>query len=261
MIRQKYKHAIVFGDGTLSNGQLKGLNTYNDFHLIPTSRPTIAMPGVETKLITIPGRDGSVDLSEFIRSDRPAYGDRSGTFDFYVENDFDEGANEEEFWMTIYPKLLNSLHGRKLKMVLFEDDPDYYWEGRFTVDKYETGDGGHSEVAISYVVGPFKRKIRKISQGMVWDNFNLEKDYDHDPLGLSSVDVSGSKTISIWGDGCPFYIEVTGKSGTVTVTFGGESRSVASGKFYHIGHAVYGLQNISLSGTGTVSIDWRGGSL
>ena len=261
MKRQKFHHSIMFGDGTLENGQFKGLDTYEDFHLVPSSRPTIAAPGVETKFVTIPGRDGSIDLSEYLRNGRPAYGDRSGTFEFTVENDFDIAEKEEEFWMTIYPRIFNRLHGRKFKIVLREDDPDYYWEGRFTVDKYEPGDGNHSELSISYAVGPFKRKIRKESEGMLWDNFNFEKDHDHGPLGLNNVSVNGRKTIYIWGDGYPFPLEVRGRSGEVAVTFCGETKTVTSGQTQNVGHAGYGKLVIVLTGTGSVSIDWRGGSL
>lgn len=257
MKRKRFKHSVLFGDGTLENGKFKGIDTYEDFHLIPSSRPTIGSPGVETKFVTIPGRDGTIDLSEFLRNGRPAYGDRSGTFEFHVENDWDEEAQMEEFWMTIYPKIFNTLHGRKFKMVLHGDDPDYYWEGRLTVDKYEAGDGAHSTVSISYAVSPFKRKIRKYSEGMVWDNFNFERDYDYDPWHLESV--SGG-SYSIWGDGYPFPIEATGLSGTSVVTFNGESQEVKAGKTVNVGHAQYGMNSLSVSG-GRVKIDWRGGSL
>ena len=264
MKRQKFKHSIIFGDGTLVNGQFAGVDTYEDFHLVPSSRPTISSPGVETKFVTIPGRDGSIDLSEFLHSNRPAYGDRGGSWEFAVENDWDIDAVEEEFWMTIYPRIFNELHGRRFKMVLKEDDPDYYWEGRITVDSYEPDDGSHSKVKISYALSPFKRRIRKVSQGTVWDNFNFEKDYDYDPWGLSNYTVTSSETIDIWGDGYAFPLEVTGLDGTASVTFGGETVSVASGQTKMIGHAEYGFNTITIAPTGesaTLKIDWRGGSL
>lgn len=254
MLRTNMKHSIKFGDGTLENGKFTGIDTYEDWHLIPSSRPNISMPGVETKFVTIPGMDGSLDLSQFIRKDRPAFGDRSGSFEFYVEND-------HEFWMTIYPKIVNALHGKRFKMVLNEDDPDYYWEGRFTVDRYESGDGNWSTVSISYAIAPYKRRIRKVSEKMIWDNFNFEKDYDYDPWNLDDVNVVDGGFLDIWGDGYPFQLEVTGLSDSVDVNFGGETKTVAAGETVKIGHAVYGSQRITFSGTGHVKVDWRGGSL
>ena len=262
MATYKHKHSILFGDGTLQNGKFKGYDTYDDWHLIPASRPTIGMPGVETKFVAIPGRDGSIDLSDFLTGNRPAFGDRSGTFEFYVENDYDPDSRPEEFWMTIYPKIVNQIHGKKIKMVFPEDDPDYYWEGRVTVDKYEPGDGTHSNVSISYAFGPYKRKIRKISEGMVWDNFNFEKDYDHDPLHLESIQVTGNISKTIWGDGYPFPITLSCLSGPVSARFNESEVLVQSGETVQMGHAEYGLNTIYLSSdNAVVSIDWRGGSL
>lgn len=253
---ENMKHSLLFGDGTLVNGKFRGVDTYKDWHLVPTSRPTIAMPGIESKYAEIPGVDGSIDLSEFLRNGRPAYGNRNGSFSFEVEND-------HEYWMTIYPKILNFLHGKKFKMVLEEDDPDYYWEGRFTMDQYNPGNGDWSNVSISYNVKPFKRKIRKYSEGMVWDNFNFERDYDDTPVGMTDISVHNSWTGIIHGDGFPFELEVAVLSGTISVLFSGmtASESISAGTTKLVGHAVYGNNTVTLTGTGRVRLDWRGGSL
>ena len=247
MKRQRFKHSIQFGDGTLVNGKFVGLDTYEDFHLIPSSRPTISMPGVETKFVTIPGRDGSYDLTNFIRRGNPAYGDRSGTFEFYVENDWDEGARQEEFWMTIYPRMVNALHGKKFKMVLREDDPDYFWEGRFTVDKYDPGDGHHSTVSISYHVGPYKWKIRSGSD-MLWDNFNFEKEYDNSMQ-------SGQVTIR---NGF-LRVDVTGAGADTVLNIGNEAIPLGGRSYMQIVRPVSGTVALSLNGPGTM--EWREGSL
>lgn len=255
MVRKSYKHSILFGDGTLdSNGQFVGYDTWEDWHLIPSSRPTISMPGIEAKYVTIPGRDGAVDVSEMVRTGRPAYGDRTGSFEFFVEND-------KEFWMTIYPKLLNTLHGKKFKMVLREDDPDYYWDGRFTVGKYEPGDGSHSTVSIGYQVRPFKRRIRKILGTTLWDNFNFEQDYDYDPWGLNNITVNAGWSKVIHGDGYPFPLEVTVLSGPLTIMFGGEMVTMETGQSMNVGHASYGDNPVSIIGNGSCRINWQGGSL
>ena len=248
MKRQRFKHSILFGDGTLENGQFVGLDTYKDFHLIPSSRPTIAMPGIETKYVTIPGRDGTLDLSNYLREDRPAYGDRSGNFEFVVENDFDVDARPEEFWMTIYPRLVNTLHGKKFKMVLLEDDPDYFWEGRFSVEKYEPGEGHHSEVSIAYQVGPYKWKIRPGNDDIAWDNFNFERDNDnHINAGYC------------YGNGGVVRIEVTGANSGTKVQFGNEQISLGGRSKAQIIRPIDGKKQIALIGTGHLT--WREGSL
>ena len=47
-------HSITFGDK----------NTFDDWHLIPTSRPVIAPPPFRSHTEDIPGGFGSLDLSE-----------------------------------------------------------------------------------------------------------------------------------------------------------------------------------------------------
>lgn len=257
------KHSIEFGDGTLyeagasdhREGQFKPTvgHTYNDWFLIPSSRPTVAMPGTDAKFITLPGRDGDFDLSEWIRKDRPAYRNRSGSFEFYVEND-------REYFITIFQKVYNSLHGKKFKMVLSDDDPGYYYEGRFAVSESRS-DPNWSVIKIDYNLQPWKRRCREIKDGTIWDTMNFEADYDYDPWNPNEIEVSGGGFWDVWGDGYPFPIEVTGISGSVDVTFGEETQTVSAGETKKIGHAKYGSQRITFSGTGTVSVNWRGGSL
>lgn len=247
MIQSNFHHSIRFGDGTLENGKFKGYDTYEDWHLIPSSRPTIAPPGVETKFVTIPGMDGSIDLSEFLRKDRPAFGNRAGTFDFYVANMYDD-PNIHEYWMSMYPKIVNAIHGKRFKMVLWEDDPDYYWEGRFTVDKHDPGNGDHSSVSISYQVGPYKWKIRPGNDSVTWDNFNFQKDYDN-----------GVETGYVYGDGGVVCVDISNAGADTELTIGEETIPLAGRRTARIIRPVNGKTAISLSGEG--SMVWREGSL
>ena len=103
-------HAITFTslDGSVSK------NTWEDWHLIPTSRPTMSIPGTQNKFVEIPGMDGSYDISDYLRADT-AYADRSGSFEFLVDND-------HEYWITIQMKIAEYLHGKRLR-VLFDHVP------------------------------------------------------------------------------------------------------------------------------------------
>ena len=62
-------HSITFGDGSLypsgspKEGQFMGINTWDDWHLIPSSRPVIASPGVSTNFVEIPGKHGQESAS------------------------------------------------------------------------------------------------------------------------------------------------------------------------------------------------------
>ena len=100
-------------------------NTWDDWHLIPSSRPLFNPPPVKTNYIEIPGGDGIIDLTTALTG-RPVYGNRTGSWDFYVENGWMD-------WHVLYSEIMVYLHGQKFQAIL-EDDPDYYYEGRFDVN-------------------------------------------------------------------------------------------------------------------------------
>lgn len=149
---------------------LNGVNTWDEWHLIPSSRPTIAMPGVSEKYIEIPGRDGSIDLSDWLAG-RPIYGDRQGSLEFYHQNGYED-------WETVRRAMAHYFHGRTLKMIL-EDDPAYYYEGRFKLNEWKS-EASHSKVVIDYHLKPYKWHIRpQIAESQPFDGFGLERDYDN----------------------------------------------------------------------------------
>lgn len=255
-------HSITFGDGTLypaghpKEGQFAGTNTWDDWHLIPAERPSIASPGVATNFVSIPGRDGSIDMSTYLVN-RPVYGDRSGSFDFYVDND-------HEYWETIRMKIMHFLHGKRLKMVL-EDDPGWYWEGRFSVESWKS-EASNSRVSINYQVGPYKRRIS--SEGdtdIIWDQFNFEADYDY-YAAMNGIVLSGTSVqVSFEGHDYPAPVLVT-----VTITSGnqisaslndGQAKVLTSSGTYQLGKAVPGTNTVSLSGNGVATVSFTGGSL
>ena len=148
-------HSITFGDGTLNtSNEFIGANTWEDWHLLPASRPSVAPPGVSMTLVEIPGREeGPIDLGNYLTGG-PVYGDRSGSWQFLVANDY-------EGWVTITDKIAQYLHGKRLKCV-FEDEPDYYYEGRFSVNEWKSGNW-NSSVVIDYVLSPEKHTVASLS--------------------------------------------------------------------------------------------------
>ena len=165
-------HSITFGDGSLypaghpKQGQFAGANTWEDWHLIPDGRPTVTQASPTTNYVAIPGReDGPIDMSEYLTG-KMVYGDRSGSFEFYVDND-------HEYWETLRMKIVDYLHGKEMKMCL-EDDPNYYYKGIFTFDEWKS-ESWNSKVVISYVLEPYKYRITD-GGPWLWDPFNFETD-------------------------------------------------------------------------------------
>lgn len=124
------------------------MNTYTDWHLVPDGRPVIAMPEVRKNYVEVPGMSGSLDLSESLTG-YPLYEKREGELKFHVLNGYN--------WIDIYSKIAAYLHGKKHKMVL-EDDPNWYYEGRFHIVEWiSNNDGTWSDITIGYNLDPYKK--------------------------------------------------------------------------------------------------------
>lgn len=136
-------HSITFG--------MK--NTWDDWHLIPSTRPVVAPPQANSSVVTIPGTNGAIDTTELLTG-FTTFQNRSGTFDFYVDNDYWPD------WITTYNEIMTYLHGKYMRCYL-EDDPGFYYEGRFFVTAWNTG-ANYSRITIQYNVHPYKRHIHPI---------------------------------------------------------------------------------------------------
>lgn len=159
------EHSITFEsmDGT------SRVNTWDNWFLVPVSRPTMTVPGAQNKFVEIPGMNGSYDFSDYLVKDI-TYADRSGSFEFLVDT-------ERIDWMAAYRMIMTYLHGQRLRMYL-TDDADWYYEGRFSVDSFKS-DQTHSSITISYRVGPFKiHAYSEYQSESTWDPFNFDTDED-----------------------------------------------------------------------------------
>jgi len=146
------EHSVSFGEVITQNSQKVFsvyANTWDDWHLIPSSRPYIEQAVPDTKYIEMPGMDGQLDYTEYF-GNTTKYGQRNGTLNFIIDND-------HEAVETVREKMAQTLHGKYLKMVLM-DDPDYYYEGFFKVGNVEPG-SDHSSISISYQLNPYKKSI------------------------------------------------------------------------------------------------------
>lgn len=260
------EHSISFGNVKTITEQGKSYdtfdviaNTWTDWHLIPSSRPSVVPPTIVTKYVEIPGSDGVLDLSNFLTG-RPTYGQRQGSFSFIVDNDHEQ-------WEKLRSKITNALHGKKLNMRL-EDDPNYFYTGRFTVGNWETG-SDHSTVSLSYQLDPYK--LRVASEGSVplpWDPFNFNTDYDYYTTMGDYITVSGTpKDFTLYITEFSLTPIATWVSGSVSVEFGGSTVTLSSAGSKQLPALLSGLSNtenaktLRVNGNGSVIIKWRGGSL
>lgn len=158
-------HSITFGDGTVRDYKFVGTNTWTDWHLVPAARPMVVTPEVSKKQLTLPGRDGFIDMSEYLTGGL-TYGARSGSWQFFSDHD-------QVDWISNKQKIIDFLHGKWMKVVL-EDEPMWYYEGRFEVADWQNG-SDYSSVTINYTLDSYKRYILGAGQWL-WDPFCFDTD-------------------------------------------------------------------------------------
>lgn len=125
-------------------------NTWTDWHLIPTSRPFVALPTVNEKTVEIPGRNGVIDLTTFLTGS-PTYGNRKGSWEFFISNEYFSDTDKWKTWSEAVKTISEYCHGKVLTVTL-EDDPKYSYTGRLKVSYSPQKD--YSTITISYDFDP-----------------------------------------------------------------------------------------------------------
>lgn len=251
-------HSVTFGDK----------NTWEDWRLVPSSRPVFNPPPQKIKTVDIPGGNGLIDLSESLTG-YPVYENRTGSMEFIVMNDFKR-------WHIAYSDILDYLHGQTMRAIL-EDDPEYFYEGRFTVNQWKS-EKDWSRIVIDYSVGPYKWSVLSSIDDWRWDPFNFQTGAILPILFRNLAVTTNVKEhrfrSELLGKApiCPrFLVTSTAKRGVkarfINHALGiDETKLIPDGTVQIPEFVFFGNQGaiISLwcdSGTGTVSIEFRQGRL
>lgn len=138
-------------------------NTWDHWRIAPTERPSIAPPTAKTSYTEVPGASGKLDLSQILTG-YPLYDNRIGNIEFVVMNDF-------RHWQAAYTDIMTTIHNKKLFMV-YEEDPEYFYVGRWTVQNWKTNDD-HSRIVLAYDLEPYKWRVYDSDDAWLWDPFNF----------------------------------------------------------------------------------------
>lgn len=272
-------HSITFGSkntwdnwgSVLTSKPAGSRNTWEDWHLMPSSRPVFNPPKPKLTTIDIPGGDGFIDLSESLTK-YPLYNNREGSIEFIVSNGFKP-------WNILYSEIANYLHGKVLRAIL-EDDPQYYYEGRFSINKWDSkNDGTWSVITIDYNVKPYKIFNELSNEPWLWDPFNFETGAIREKIS----DITVSSNTTTWFDLTgligrmpiiPTFIVNPASDRTITMTVINKELDINSlektfneSKKYKFGDVVLSEINdgneikLGFKGYGTVSLEYRRGDL
>ena len=210
---------------------------------------TLPMPAPKLNTISVPGFDGSIDRTEF--SGRIAYENREGAELKFSVNDGSPAA-----WHARYSAIANYLHGKKRKVIL-DTDAGFYYIDRLSINEEKT-DYFMSQIVISGTFEPYKYELQSSLEDWLWDPFSFEDGIIREYRNLT---VNGSLAVIIPGREM-LTVPVIQSSTVMSVSNMGKSYEVKAGS-----NKIYGIKlgpgdNIlTFTGNGTVSIDYRGGSL
>lgn len=222
------------------------IHSYDDLGIILSSKK-ISPPSVKVNQVEIQGTDGYIDLSEALTG-KPSYNNRNIKLTFAV---IDASNN----WLPIYSKVMNAVHGKKMNIIL-DDDKGYYYFGRVSVNDLESKKGSGT-IVVDCDVDAYKYDVNLSNEKWKWDSFCFIGGIAQD----TTFSINGTKALEIYNnkmDVCPEFI----LPGDSTIVYDGKSYNAPAGMYKNYDIIFHeGLNNITITGTGTVSISFRGGSL
>lgn len=226
------EHSVIFGEK----------HSWKDWHLIPSTPPVIPPPKFRETYLDIPGTNGSLDISEIITG-FPTYDKRTGSMTFVYLPEF--GSSRR-----MYDELLNYVHGKRMKVIL-TDDPEYYYEGRVTVKEWSISQQ-YSGFSFDYTFDPYKLQTH-VSPG--YSNLEVEDERDIKiNIGTSQMRITPYVTVDVGSSLTSVY---TPNDGSLPVSI-----PLTVGRYRYPGLTIGpGGGTLHVEGTGTISLEIRGGSL
>lgn len=220
--------------------------TFDDWGL-KLLKVSVGFPELKTDLVNLPGADGVIDLTEALGAVR--YGTRSLEFVF-------DAPGDPKKWHGLTSEIANYLHGKRLKVIL-DSDPDYYYIGRLSISS-EKSSYLINRLVITGEMEPYKNELYSGLERWKWDTFSLRsgiiRNYrDLQVDGSRSVKIAGRKREVVPVIICSAALEVEWRG----VRYG---LSAGKNKIYEIS-IPEGENVLTFYGQGTVSIDYRGGTL
>ena len=211
---------------------IENFHSYIDFGLVPTSKPVINLPSPKLNYLEIPGRHGSIDITESLTKE-VIYEMRVGSFEFIVSN--------SKKWDEIHSRLISLVHGKKVKIIL-DSEKEYVYQGRMHVSEFKS-DKNYSLITLDYKLEPYKYSVSDI------------KDDGDIIYRLEDIVIKNSKSITLPFDSDMTLVpEFNNKTEEIiTLSFGEEEYKLKKGinRFPEI----RGRKDLKLTFTGSSIID------
>lgn len=207
-------------------------DTWTDWGLTLTGWK-LSAPEYKTNFVSVPGRDGDLDLSTALTDGEPRYNNRQLTASFELST----GTRETR--LATFNQIVNALDGRQVNITL-PDDADHYITGRLQV-AIEYNDPAHGALTIAGICEPWRYSATAKTQTLTAG--------------------STAQTAILANDGRRILIPtvvVSGTGASVALAFGSSTWTLSAGTYSLPDLQLQsGNNGLTYSGTGTVVITWR----
>lgn len=184
------------------------IRSHDDLGLFLSS-VSISVPEARRNIVTVPGRNGSLDLSYTLSGDMK-FKNRTLTLQFAL-------ADYQKNWMRGFSEIYGRIHGRKFRIII-DNDPYYYWEGFCSVSKSEDS-GNKGEIQVTCDVYPYKRRDVSISVASTAAGIRVACPCGREPV-CPEVTTTGNITITPDGGTAVHYDAGTHKYRDLMLTEG-----------------------------------------
>lgn len=207
-------------------------DTWTDWGLTLTGWK-LSDPEYKSNFVSVPGRDGDLDLSTALTDGQPRYKNRNLT------STFERSTGTREERQRVFDAIVNALDGRRVNIILPDDDM-HFITGRLHV-AVDYNDLAHGALKITGICEPWR-------QAAVVKTTTLKAS-------------SKVQTTNLTNDGRRLLVPtvvVSGAGASVALTFGTSTWTLAGGTYNLPDMQLQaGDNSLSYSGTGTVQITRR----
>lgn len=224
------------------------IQTYEKWQLILT-HTKISFPECKVEKIDIPGADGELDFSKSLTGDMK-YKNRTITFTFVTTKRYN-------LWKSLISDIANCLHGQEFERIILDEDSSFYYKGTAEVNQFKS-DKSIGTIVIECDVEPYKYDITSSDEDWLWNPFSFIDGIINETKDL---EVNGELEVSIIGRRqrvVPKFI----CENPFTLIFNEQEYNLPSGTSYSADIEICeGENTLKFIGNGTVTIEYRGGSL
>ena len=174
-------NAYFVDDSPVHSISLGAYNTWDNWHLFPTTRPLVAPPKPVTKLEKVKGFNGYLDYTKVLSSTM-TFEDREGSWEFSV---IETSANS---WANVFNDIVSKLDGVYFDSIVLQDEPTYKYRGRVTINSWKNNQQ-QTIIQINYRLNPYKRLVSSTTKDWLWDELDLTS--TEDDIFYTSFNVYG----------------------------------------------------------------------